>query len=78
MHALKRLPVHLTFFTRSSCALCHNARDILAQSWERRPFEYTEIDVMTTRDTKWKDAYEFDVPVTYTTHLALVAVSDTR
>ncbi|KAF8517241.1 hypothetical protein BDD12DRAFT_112519 [Trichophaea hybrida] len=64
MHsALKRLPVHLTFFTRSSCALCHDARNILAQAWKRRPFEYTEIDVMTTKDTKWKDAYEFDVPV---------------
>ncbi|CCX06527.1 hypothetical protein FPQ18DRAFT_396640 [Pyronema domesticum] len=60
---LPRLPVHLTFFSRASCALCTNARQILAQAWERRPFEYVEIDVMTTPEKKWKDAYEFDVPV---------------
>jgi glutaredoxin len=63
LSSLPRLPVHVTFFSRASCALCHNARNVLAAAWEKRPFEYVEIDVMTTQDTKWKDAYEFDVPV---------------
>lgn len=60
---LLRLPVHITFFTRTSCGLCASARDVLTQAWERRPFEYTEIDVMTTTEKRWRDAYEFDVPV---------------
>ncbi|KAL7273315.1 hypothetical protein RUND412_003844 [Rhizina undulata] len=59
---LRRLPLHITFFSRSSCALCTNARDTLSRVWEERPFEFKEIDVMDGGG-KWKDAYEFDVPV---------------
>ncbi|KAI5851984.1 hypothetical protein BZA05DRAFT_436382 [Tricharina praecox] len=78
---LRRLPVHVTFFTRASCGLCASARDVLAQAWERRPFEYTEVDVMASSkrsgergNTRWKDAYEFDVPVVHILPAREVAV----
>jgi hypothetical protein len=35
----------------------------MSKVWDRRPFEYTEIDVMATHQTKWKNLYEFDTPV---------------
>lgn len=35
----------------------------MAKVWERRPFEYTEIDVMAPKQDKWKALYEFDTPV---------------
>jgi hypothetical protein len=60
---LPRLQTHVTLFTRASCALCSQGRDVLAKAWERKPFEYNEIDVMVSGNRKWKDVYEFDVPV---------------
>ena len=64
---LPRLPVHVTFFTRASCGLCEAAREVLAAAWQQRPFEYTEVDVMAAAATarRWRDAYEFDVPVVH-------------
>lgn len=35
----------------------------MSKVWDRRPFEYTEIDVMAPGQTKWKNLYEFDTPV---------------
>lgn len=37
----------------------------MAKVWERRPFEYTEIDVMAPKQDKWKALYEFDTPVVW-------------
>lgn len=56
------LPVHLLFLTRSSCAICTNTKPVLARAWKRRPYEYTEVDVMTDEGKEYR-AYEFDVPV---------------
>lgn len=53
----------LTLFTRQGCALCDNAKGVLSNVWDQRPFEYTEIDVMAPGQQKWKDVYEFDTPV---------------
>jgi len=57
-HALK-----LTFFTRANCSLCTDAEGVLSKIWDRRHFEYEEIDVMKQDQTKWKNLYEFDTPV---------------
>ena len=48
-------------FTRPNCSLCVDVKKVMAKVWERRPFEYDEIDVM--KQQKWKALYEFDVPV---------------
>lgn len=53
----------ITLFTRSGCALCDSAKGVLSQVWNKRPFEYSEIDVMESGHEKWKDVYEFDTPV---------------
>ncbi|EER42329.1 hypothetical protein I7I51_05165 [Histoplasma capsulatum] len=53
----------LTLFTRVHCSLCDTAKNTIAKLRERKPFTYSEIDVMTPQNKRWKDVYEFDVPV---------------
>lgn len=55
--------LRLTFFTRPNCSLCTDAKAVLSNVWDRRPFAYREIDVMTAGNEQWKDMYEFDTPV---------------
>lgn len=57
-HALR-----LTFFTRPNCMLCTEAKDVLSKVWDRRHFEYDEIDVMQAASKEWRNLYEFDTPV---------------
>ncbi|KAF2401376.1 hypothetical protein EJ06DRAFT_389473 [Trichodelitschia bisporula] len=53
---------HITLFTRANCSLCDDAKTVLSKVWDKRPFHYREIDVMTPEASKWK-IYEFDTPV---------------
>lgn len=55
--------LRLTFFTRQNCSLCTDAKEVMAKVWAKRPFEYTEIDVMAAKMDKWRNLYEFDTPV---------------
>ena len=55
--------LRMTLFIRQNCSLCTDAKDVMSKVWDRRPFEYTEIDVMAPGQTKWKNLYEFDTPV---------------
>jgi hypothetical protein len=55
--------LRMTLFIRQNCSLCTDAKDVMSKVWDRRPFEYTEIDVMAPNQTKWKNLYEFDTPV---------------
>lgn len=55
--------LRLTLFIRQNCSLCTDAKGVMSNVWDRRPFEYTEIDVMSAGQTKWKNLYEFDTPV---------------
>ena len=61
--ALRQYVCRLTLFTRANCGLCDNAKQVLSNVWDRRPFEYEEVDVMAASQSKWKDLYEFDTPV---------------
>ncbi|KAF1817102.1 putative glutaredoxin [Eremomyces bilateralis CBS 781.70] len=58
--ALYHHAARITLFSRASCSLCADAKQVLSRVWDRQPFEYQEIDVM--KDRKWA-VYEFDVPV---------------
>ena len=60
---LFRQCLRLTFFTRPNCSLCDDAKGVLSKVWDRRPFEYDEINVMEKNQDKWKALYEFDTPV---------------
>ena len=61
--ALRQYVCRLTLFTRANCGLCDNAKQVLSSVWDRRPFEYDEVDVMSPDHEKWKHLYEFDTPV---------------
>jgi hypothetical protein len=61
----------MTLFIRQNCSLCTDAKDVMSKVWDRRPFEYTEIDVMAPGQTKWKNLYEFDTPVVSLLHTYL-------
>ncbi|KAI0172183.1 hypothetical protein GGR52DRAFT_457912 [Hypoxylon sp. FL1284] len=54
----------ITLFTRENCGLCGQARSVLSDVWDARPFKFHEIDIIKS-DSKpsWRDLYEFDVPV---------------
>jgi hypothetical protein len=53
----------ITFFTRSPCSLCDNAKAIVQEVKAKRPLIYEEINVMDPGQEKWKSMYEFDTPV---------------
>ncbi|KAI0151862.1 hypothetical protein GGR57DRAFT_174188 [Xylariaceae sp. FL1272] len=54
----------ITLFTRENCGLCTEARSVLSHVWDQRPFHFEEIDIVKSENgPKWRDLYEFDVPV---------------
>src|SRR5436189_6115786 len=55
--------VRLTLFTRINCSLCDTAKNTVKELQRRRPFTYSEVDVMIPENKIWKDVYELDVPV---------------
>ncbi|EMF16864.1 uncharacterized protein SEPMUDRAFT_137601 [Sphaerulina musiva SO2202] len=66
MRAASRLLQHslrLTFFTHEHCTLCQPVKDVMSTVWDRRPFGYEEIDILAPENNKWKQLYEFDIPV---------------
>ncbi|KAI0022435.1 hypothetical protein F4780DRAFT_777806 [Xylariomycetidae sp. FL0641] len=54
----------ITLFTRENCGLCTEAKSVLSNVWDARPFQFKEVDIIKS-DVKppWRDLYEFDVPV---------------
>lgn len=77
--ALHISKVHLTLFTRASCGLCDVAKSRIAefnkknQQQPTTTIDYTEIDIAKPDHQKWKDVYDFDVPVL---HIDRVAEQD--
>ncbi|KAK6067583.1 glutaredoxin-like domain-containing protein [Seiridium cupressi] len=67
MHVTSRLLQHacrITLFTRENCGLCGQAKSVLSDVWDQRPFEYREVDIIKSQQVpRWRDLYEFDVPV---------------
>ncbi|KAI2607063.1 uncharacterized protein GGS25DRAFT_317204 [Hypoxylon fragiforme] len=54
----------ITLFTRENCGLCTEARSVLSNVWDSRPFQFKEIDIIKSDfKPRWRDLYEFDVPV---------------
>ena len=68
---LLRQCLRLTLFTRPQCSLCEDAKGVLSTVWDRRPFEYDEVNVMAAKQDKWRALYEFDTPVVRSFSLAL-------
>lgn len=54
----------ITLFTRENCGLCGEARSVLSDVWDTRPFQFKEVDIIKSdAKPRWRDLYEFDVPV---------------
>lgn len=53
----------ITLFTRENCGLCTQAKSVLTQVRATRPFELKEVDIANPGAKRWKDLYDFDVPV---------------
>lgn len=53
----------ITLFTRENCGLCTQAKSVLSQVQQSRPFEFREVDIVKPEAKGWKDLYDFDVPV---------------
>ncbi|GAB1311084.1 Glutaredoxin-like protein (Fragment) [Madurella fahalii] len=65
MRATSRLlqSCRITLFTRENCGLCSQARSVLSDVWDKRPFAFTQVDIIKPEWRAWRDLYEFDVPV---------------
>lgn len=54
----------ITLFTRENCGLCVQAKSVLSNVWDSRPFDFEEVDIIKdVTIPRWRDLYEFDVPV---------------
>lgn len=65
MQATARLlhSCRITLFTREHCGLCRQAKFVLSDVWDKRPFAFKEVDIISPESKGWRDLYEFDVPV---------------
>lgn len=58
----------LTFFTKETCQLCTNAKEILGKTLQSpelkdKKIDLEVIDIMKPENSKWFDVYCYDVPV---------------
>lgn len=53
----------ITLFSRDDCGLCTQAKDVLSNVWDKRPFHYTEVNLAKPEFKHWKNLYDFDIPV---------------
>lgn len=60
----------VTLFTRKNCGLCIEARTVLSDVWDSRPFVFNEIDIIQPEFKGWRDLYDMDVPVVGTILIA--------
>ncbi|KAI8310287.1 Glutaredoxin-like protein C5orf63-like protein [Colletotrichum sp. SAR11_59] len=57
------LACRITLFTRDGCGLCVRGKSALSAVWDKRPFDFTEIEITKPEFKRWKYLYDFDVPV---------------
>lgn len=65
MFATRRLlhACRITLFSRDDCGLCTQAKGVLSNVWDKRPFDYTEVNLAKPEFKHWKNLYDFDIPV---------------
>jgi glutaredoxin len=61
--ARRMYTAQLTLFTRADCGLCEVAKQRLDEVRKKRTVEYSEVDILADGQQKWRNMYEFDVPV---------------
>lgn len=53
----------ITLFSRDNCSLCTQAKSVLSSVWDKRPFEYREVNLARPDAEAWRALYDFDIPV---------------
>lgn len=61
--ALLQHTLRLTLFTHDHCSLCHSVKGVMSRVWDRRHFDYREVDILAPENSRWKKLYEMDIPV---------------
>jgi hypothetical protein len=60
---LQAFGTRITMFSRNNCGLCSNAKEVLSEVWDKRHFDFKEVDLAQPEHKSWKDLYDFDIPV---------------
>lgn len=68
----------ITLFSRDDCGLCTQAKGVLSDVWDKRPFQYTEVNLAKPEFKHWKNLYDFDIPVVSTMPVLLLTARDGR
>lgn len=68
----------ITLFSRDDCGLCTQAKGVLSDVWDKRPFQYTEVNLAKPEFKHWKNLYDFDIPVVSTLPFFCLTVSNGR
>jgi hypothetical protein len=55
--------LRLTLFTHEHCSLCVDVKAVMSKVWDRRHFEYSEVDIKAPDQKHWHHLYELDIPV---------------
>jgi hypothetical protein len=42
-----------------------DVKAVMSKVWDRRHFEYSEVDIHASENRKWRHLYEFDIPVVH-------------
>ncbi|QPH00281.1 hypothetical protein C2857_003682 [Epichloe festucae Fl1] len=65
MFASRRLlqACRITLFSRDNCDLCTQAKGVLSDVWDKRPFAYKEVNLALPESNAWRELYDFDIPV---------------
>ncbi|KAG6008872.1 hypothetical protein E4U21_003683 [Claviceps maximensis] len=53
----------ITLFTRDNCGLCAQAKSVLSDVWDQRPFAFNEVNLALKESKAWRELYDFDIPV---------------
>ncbi|KAF2211469.1 hypothetical protein CERZMDRAFT_43334 [Cercospora zeae-maydis SCOH1-5] len=76
MRAASRLLQHslrLTLFTHDRCSLCVDAKGVMSRVWDRRHFEYREVDILADENARWNELYVHDIPVVHVDRTSTLA-----
>ncbi|KYK55409.1 glutaredoxin domain-containing protein [Drechmeria coniospora] len=75
MFASRRLlqACRITLFSRENCGLCTQAKAVLSDVWDKRPFVFKEVDLARPEFKSWKELYDFDIPVI---HISMAASAE--
>lgn len=55
--------LRLTLFTHDRCSLCDSVKGVMSKVWDRRHFEYKEVDILAPENKQWMSLYELEIPV---------------